>query len=67
MRNLGRLRGLPSRRNERLYWIGYAVLTLLVLGVACITVIILENGYKEALDNCMKNGNSKTYCEVMLN
>lgn len=70
MKNLGKLRSLPSRRNEKFYHIGYSIVIALAVVVFCawvyIILLVLRDGYDRAMDKCLENGNKREYCEVML-
>lgn len=66
MRNLGKLRPLPSRRNEKLYWVGYITLSILGLIAMYVLLSIVQIEYEKAISECVDLGNSIEYCEAML-
>jgi len=67
MKILGRIKKVESSKNLKLYWFGYIALSIMGLLFIWLLIVLFGNGYSKALNNCIDNGHSVEYCEVMLN
>lgn len=64
MKELYKLPKLESRRNNRLYWSLLAGIAFVLLAII---ILLTVRSYNKALDNCLNEGYTKEYCEMMLN
>lgn len=65
MKAIYELPELESRKDNRLN-IGL-VWVLMGIGLIIVALLIQQGSYKRVLKECIDGGNSKEYCEMMLN
>jgi len=65
MKNLYKLPKRESMKDNRLD-IGFALILMGML-LILIALVSMKNSYNKALNGCIDGGNSKEYCEMMLN
>lgn len=64
MKELYKLPKLESRKNNRFYW---GVLAVIASTVLIMVILLTIGSYNRVLNNCMNEGYTREYCEMMLN